>query len=68
MEEKNTFLLNFTMRMIVGMGLILLINYLLEENGIDLQVGWNGISALVTGFLGVPGVAMMYGIVAFPIL
>ena len=68
MEEKNTFLLNFTMRTIIGMGLILLINYFLEEKGIDLEVGWNGISVLVTGCLGVPGVAMMYGIAALSIL
>ena len=68
MEEKNSFLVNFTMRAIVGMGVIFLANYIFAENEIDLQVGWNAVSVLVAGFLGVPGVAMLYGIVALPIL
>lgn len=68
MKEKNQILVNFIVRAILGMGVIFFANYFLKQNEIALEVGLNAISFLVCGFLGLPGVAMLYGIVAIPIL
>lgn len=68
MKEKNKFWLNFIIRAIVGMGIIFLANKIFAEKGIALEVGFNAVSVLVSGFLGLPGVMMLYGIVAVPIL
>ena len=60
-EPKTSFLINF-------IGLIFFVNQYLEYRGISLRVGLNGISFLTSGILGVPGVAMLYGILAYKIL
>jgi len=50
------------------MGIIFFANQFLVHNEIGLKVGFNAVSFLVSGALGLPGVAMLYGIVAIPIL
>ena len=67
-EPKTSILINFIVRAVVGMGLIFFVNQYLEYRGISLRVGLNGISFLTSGILGVPGVAMLYGILAYKIL
>lgn len=66
--EKNHFWVNFIVRAILGMGIIFFANQLLEQKEIAMQVGFNAVSVLATGFLGLPGVALLYGVVALPIL
>jgi len=68
MKEKNQFLVNFIVRAILGMGIIFFANQFLVHNEIGFKVGFNAVSFLVSGALGLPGVAMLYGIVAIPIL
>lgn len=68
MKQKNSFLVNFIIRGIIGMGIIFFANQFFEQKEIAMQVGWNAVSFLTSGFLGLPGVAMLYGIVAIPIL
>ena len=68
MEEKNHFWVNFIVRAILGMGIIFFANEFLTQKEIAVEVGFNAISFLVSGCLGLPGVAMLYGIVAVPIL
>lgn len=68
MERKGQFLVNFIIRAILGLGLIFFTNQFLQEQEIALEVGFNAVSFLVSGFLGLPGVAMLYGIVSIPIL
>jgi len=68
MKEKNNFLVNFIIRAILGMAIIFALNRYFEYKEMALQVGWNAVSFLTSGFLGLPGVAMLYGIVAIPIL
>lgn len=68
MKQKSQFLVNFMVRAIWGMGVIFFVNYFLEQQEIAISVGLNVISFLVAGFLGLPGVAMLYGIVSIPIL
>ncbi len=66
MKEKNYFLVNFIIRAILGLGLIFFTNQFLEYKEIALQVGLNAVSFVISGTLGVPGVALLYGIVALP--
>ena len=66
--EKNHFWVNFIVRAILGMGIIFFANEFLTQKEIAVEVGFNAISFLVSGCLGLPGVAMLYGIVAMPIL
>lgn len=68
MKEKNQFWLNFIIRAIIGMGMIFLANEFFSQKGMPLEVGFNAVSLLATGFLGLPGVMMLYGIVAVPLL
>lgn len=68
MKEKNKFWLNFIIRAILGMGIIFLANAIFAEQGIALEVGFNAVSVLTSGFLGLPGVMLLYGIVAVPVL
>ena len=68
MGEQQNFLVNFTIRAVVGMGMIFLANQFFVEQEIGLQVGFNLVSVLTSGCLGVPGVALLYGIAALPIL
>lgn len=58
----------FLVRGIVGMILVYCVNQILTYSGISLNIGINPITFLTSGSLGFPGVALLYGIVAFPIL
>lgn len=68
MKMKKQIFVNFFIRAILGMGIIFLANQFFAHKGIDVKVGFNAISFLTCGMLGLPGVAMLYGIVAIPIL
>lgn len=68
MGNKSQILVNFIIRAIFGMALIFFVNQFFLYKGIACNVGLNGISFCVSGLLGVPGVAMLYGIVAIPFL
>ena len=68
MKDKYQFLVNFIVRAILGMGIIFFVNQFFVYKEIGLEVGFNAISFLISGCLGLPGVAMLYGIVAIPIL
>ncbi len=58
----------FLFRACLGMIIIYGVNQFLISEDIALHVGLNGWTFLTTGFLGVPGVALLYGIVAFGFL
>ena len=68
MQEKNYFLVNFIIRAILGLGLIFFANQFLAEKEIALKVGITAVSFITSGFLGMPGVMLLYGIVAIPFL
>ena len=59
MKEKVK---QFFQRMVMGLLLILALNIGFDLVGIPLKVGVNPITAASCGFLGVPGVIMLYGI------
>ena len=64
-EGKFRFIRSFVLRMIVGVVCIVLVNQYLNINDIDISVGLNPISVGVSAVLGVPGVALMYGILFY---
>ena len=68
MENKIQILVNFIIRVILGIGIIFFANQFLEGKGMAISVGINAISALAAGFLGLPGVAMLYAVVAMSFL
>ncbi len=70
MSTYNGFewVLNFILRGISGMLLIYFGNRFLRENMPDCLVGYNLLTFFVCGFLGVPGVCLLYGILFFKML
>ena len=61
-------LVNVTIRIAMGIAVILCANAFLSEKEMLISVGINAISIGVSGMLGLPGVAMLYAIVAIGIL
>lgn len=68
MKNKKRILVKFLIRVICGFAIIFCVNQILDWKEIPVNVGFNVISFFVSGLLGVPGVAMLYGIVACPFL
>ncbi len=69
MAEKGIRIaVNFFVRIIVGIALVFFVNEFLSSQGISVQVGINPITVLTSGILGVPGVALLYGISFYGIL
>lgn len=58
-------LLNFGIRAIFGMIAVWMINRFLERIGMQMAVGINPVSFLTAGVLGMPGVALLYGLRAY---
>ena len=69
MAEKGVRIaVNFFVRIIVGIALVFFVNEFMSSRGISVQVGINPITVLTSGILGVPGVALLYGISFYGIL
>lgn len=59
---------NFFTRGILGMGIVYFANLFLESQGLLLGVGMNFWTFSTSGILGIPGVALLYGVQFFQIL
>ena len=57
--------INFIVRALTGMGSIFLVNQWMDYRNIPVSVGLNVLSFFVSGCLGIPGVAMLYGIMFY---
>lgn len=68
LRQKAEFLLNFFVRMVVGLVGVFVVNAILAQKGIDLAVGINAVSALTLGSLGFGGFALLYGILFLSLL
>ncbi|RGC35509.1 Pro-sigmaK processing inhibitor BofA [Hungatella hathewayi] len=64
-NKWGNIVLNFVIRVILGMGLIYFINQYLLPGDNALNVGLNAVSFLTTGSLGIPGVCLLYGILFY---
>lgn len=61
-RRKAEWVINFLLRMVMGTIGIYFINYLLAYYGLEFDVAINPFSVLTSGFLGIPGLAVLYGI------
>ena len=61
-EQKPQLFSNFIVRAIIGCAMIFFVNEFLGAQGITVQVGLNPWTVLTSGILGLPGVALLYGI------
>lgn len=61
-RRKTEWIINFVLRMVLGIIAIYFGNLAFSYYGLDLFVAINPISILISGFLGIPGVAVLYGI------
>ena len=55
-------MINFFVRVILGIAMIFFVNEFLEFENIAVRVGMNPLTLLTSGVLGTPGVALLYGI------
>ena len=62
LRKKMEFLLNFMLRAVTGMIAVFLINEAWAAQNVSVLVGINPWTALTSGILGIPGVALLYGI------
>ena len=60
--ERPGWVINFVIR---ALAVIFFVNYFLDSRGIDMAVGIGPVSLLTSGVLGIPGVALLYGIVLY---
>lgn len=61
-RKKIEWIVNFLLRMVMGTIGIYFINYVLTKYGLEGSVAINPLSVLTSGFLGIPGLAVLYGI------
>ena len=61
-QRCSNFMINFLIRMAVGVMLILVINGFFVSKKIPVRVGLNPKTMAASGTLGVPGVALLYGV------
>ena len=64
LKEKMGFLLELLLRAGCGAVLILWVNSILSQQGIPIAVGINFWSLLTSGSLGIPGVGLLFAILA----
>lgn len=67
-KKKTELIINFVLRMVVGTILIYFINYGLNFYGVRVSVAINPFNVLTSGFLGIPGLAVLYGIKFYKLL
>ena len=61
-QKRIDVMRNFLMRLVTGTAAIVAVNFLLSGAGLNVTVGLNLFSLMSAGLLGMPGVAMLYGI------
>ena len=61
-ERQPHMMINFFVRVILGIAMIFFVNEFLEFENISVRVGMNPLTLLTSGVLGTPGVALLYGI------
>lgn len=64
LKQKMQFFLEFLLRTGVGIATILWVNHILLQQGIFMSVGLNFWSLLTAGTLGIPGVVLLFAILA----
>lgn len=61
-RRKTECVINFVLRMVLGVLLMYFANMAFRYYGMDFFVAINPISILISGFLGIPGIIVLYAI------
>lgn len=61
-RKKKEWIINFILRAVMGVIVVFFLNGFLVSKGFGIAVGINPITVLTSGILGLPGVAVLYGI------
>lgn len=64
-KNRPGMFINFIVRGLIGIAIIFFVNEFLSSKGMDIQVGINGVSIITSGIFGLPGVALLYGILVY---
>ncbi len=64
-KKRYDLLVNFGLRLAMGILGIYLLNSFLANFGLSMEVGANGYNALIVGLLGLPGFLLIYGLAAY---
>lgn len=67
-EKVIEIAVNFFIRLVLGAAVIFFVNQFLNDRDIPAVVGLNSFTLLTSGVLGLPGVALLYGIMFLEIL
>ncbi len=62
MKSRAEWIINFVLRGVMGMMIIYFVNFIFADSMPEMRIGYNSITFLAGGLLGIPGVAMLYGI------
>ncbi|MCL2253035.1 MAG: pro-sigmaK processing inhibitor BofA family protein [Lachnospiraceae bacterium] len=62
LRAKIEWIINFVLRTASGALAIYLINFFLQRQEIEAEVGLGAFSLLTSGILGIPGLILLYGI------
>ncbi|MGN6711344.1 SigmaK-factor processing regulatory protein BofA [Anaerocolumna jejuensis DSM 15929] len=65
LKSRYDLVVNFILRICLGLLGIYLLNTILASSHITLGVGVNSLNALVVGLLGMPGFLLLYGTAAY---
>ena len=68
LRKRAQIILNFLVRTVLGAIMILLVNDILQKQGLDIYVGLNPVTLLTSGTLGIPGVCLLYSITWYQFL
>lgn len=61
-RRRMQLILGLMLRFLCGVAGIYLVNLLMERAAFEAEIGINPVTVLVTTILGIPGLAMLYGI------
>ncbi len=61
-KAKMEWIINFILRGVAGTVGIYFINMFLHSQNINAEIGINAVNVLTSGFLGIPGLILLYGI------
>lgn len=65
LKRRAEFLLNFVVRVVVGVAAIYFTNQLFVSQGSSIAVGINPVSLVTIGLLGFGGYGLLYGIIIY---
>ena len=68
LRRRAEFLINILLRSVTGTAVIYFVNQILASQQLQTMVGVNPVSVLTSGILGLPGLALLYGIHIFQFL